>query len=70
MLNLNLNVTLDINEEQLRQIITEYVARNTTEYKVKKITFSYGSRMAGYGMTERAEAYFDGAKVELEPKNV
>ena len=58
------NITIEITQEDLKEIISDYISKQG--YKTENITFSYGSRFEGYGMTEREVPYFDGCTVKAK----
>ncbi len=62
-MNIKKNITISLSEEDVKEIISDYLNRNGYEVKKENITFPVGSRLEGYGMAEHPVYYFKGACV-------
>ena len=61
-------VTINLSEEDVKEIISDYLNRNG--YKVEKhnVRLAVGSRIEGFGMMEHSVSYFEGAYIDCNDK--
>lgn len=62
------NITINLSEDDVKQIIVEYVKREGYEVSIKDVHLSIGSRIEGFGMAERPVYYFKGCNVSCKEK--
>ena len=60
------NITADLTETELEEILIEAVSAKTG-LMVDKVSFKTGTRTVGYGMNEYSEHYFEGATIHFAP---
>lgn len=58
------NITITLSEEDVKEIISDYLNRNGYVVKKDNVTLSVGSRIEGYGMGEHPVNYFQCASVK------
>ena len=58
-------ISAKMSESELEAIIKDAV-KAKTGLEVSTVTFDIGTRITGYGMSERDEAYFGGATVTFK----
>ena len=62
------NITINLSEDDVKQIIVDYLKREGYEVVVSDVSLSVGSRIKGYGMGEYSVEYFKGAYVNCKEK--
>lgn len=65
-MNINKNITINLSEDDVKEIIADYCNKNGYKVKTDDVTLSIGGRCVGYGPAERMQYYFAGAKVKVE----
>lgn len=58
------NITITLSEEDVKEVISDYLNRNGYEVKKDNVTLNVGSRLEGYGMGEHQVHYFQCASVK------
>lgn len=62
------NITVELNENDVKKIIVDYLKRDGYEVSENNVTLSVGTRLEGYGMAEHQVTYFKGAYVKCKEK--
>lgn len=62
------NITINLSENDVKQVIADYLKREGYDVTVNDVSLSVGSRIEGYGMTEHEINYFKGAYVNCKEK--
>jgi hypothetical protein len=62
------NITINLSEEDVKEIIVDYLNKKGYKVKSDNVKLSIGSRLEGYGMMEHEVTYFKGAYVNCEKK--
>ncbi len=62
------NITINLSEDDVKQVIVDYLKRKGYEVTNNDVRLSVGSRSEGYGMSERKANYFKGAYVNCKEK--
>lgn len=62
------NITINLSEDDVKQVIANYLKREGYDVTVKDVSLSVGSRLVGYGMSEHSVNYFKGAYVNCKEK--
>ena len=62
------SITINLSEEDVKEIITDYLNGRGYEVKADNVRLSVGSRIEGYGMAEHEVTYFKGAYVDCKEK--
>ena len=57
------NITINLSENDVKEIITDYLKREGYDVTVNDVTLSIGSRCEGYGDAEHEVNYFKGVYV-------
>lgn len=65
-MNINKNITINLSEDDVKEIIADYCDKNGYKVKPDDVTLSIGSRCVGYGPAEHMQNYFAGAKVKVK----
>lgn len=65
-MNINKNVTINLSEDDVREIIADYCNKNGYKVKPDDVKLSVSRRCVGYGQMEHDEWYFAGAKVKVK----
>lgn len=58
------NITITLSEEDVKEIISDYLNHNGYEVRKDNVTLSVGSRLEGYGMAEHPVCYFQCASIK------
>lgn len=67
-MNIKKNITINLSEEEVKQIIAEYLYNEGYKVRADDVTLSVGSRLEGYGMAEHEVHYFKGAYINCKDK--
>lgn len=62
-MNIKKNITINLSEDDVKEIIAEYCNKNGYKVKPEDISLSISKRCIGYGPGEHDEWFFAGAKV-------
>ena len=62
------NITINLSENDVKEIIADYLKREGYDVTVNDVTLSIGSRCEGYGDAEHEVVYFKGAYVNCKEK--
>ena len=62
------NITINLSENDVKEIIADYLKREGYDLEVNDVTLSIGSRCEGYGDAEHEVNYFKGAYVNCKEK--
>lgn len=62
------NITIELSENDVKDIIVDYLKREGYVVVAKDVRLSVGSRLEGYGMAEHPVNYFEGAFVKCKEK--
>ena len=62
------SITINLSENDVKEIIADYLKREGCDVTVNDITLSIGSRCEGYGTAEHEVNYFKGAYVNCKEK--
>ena len=62
------NITIELTEDDVKEIIVNYLMRDGYDVTVDDIRLSVGSRLEGFGMMEHPVNYFEGAYVKCKEK--
>lgn len=62
------NITIELSENDVKEIIADYLKREGYAVKSDDVSFSIGTRCEGYGMAETYINYFKGAFVKCKEK--
>ena len=62
------NITINLSENDVKEIITDYLKREGYDVTVNDIALSIGSRCEGYGTAEHEVHYFKGAYVNCQER--
>ena len=62
------NITIELSENDVKEIITDYLKREGYGVTVDNVSFSVGSRLEGYGYGEHEVSYFKAAYVKCKEK--
>lgn len=62
------NITINLSENDVKEIITDYLKREGYDVTVNDVTLSIGSRCEGYGDAEHEVVYFKVAYVNCKEK--
>lgn len=62
-MNIKKNITINLSEDDVKEIIAEYCNKNGYKVKPEDVSLSVSIRCVGYGRGEYEEPYFSGAKV-------
>ena len=65
-MNINKNITINLSEDDVCEIIADYYCRNGYKVKPDDVKLSVSRRYVGYGPMEHDEWYFAGAKVKVK----
>lgn len=65
-MNINKNITINLSEDDVKEIIADYCNKNGYKAKPDDVTLSIGSHCVGYGSMEHDEWCFAGAKVKVK----
>ena len=60
------NITINLSENDVKEIITDYLKREGYDVTVNDVTLSIGSRCEGYGDAEHEVIYFKGAYINCK----
>ena len=67
-MNIKKNITINLSEEEVKQVIADYLTREGYDVTAKDVSLSVGSRIEGYGMGEYSVEYFKGAYISCQEK--
>ena len=62
------NITIELSENDVKEIITDYLKREGYAVTVDDVNLSVASRLEGYGLCEHEVNYFKAAYVKYEEK--
>ncbi len=62
------NITINLSEDDVKQVIADYLKREGYDVTTNDVSLSVGSRIEGYGMGEYSVEYFKGAYVNCKEK--
>lgn len=62
------NITIDLSENDVKEIIADYLKREGYKVTTEDVNLSIGSKTKGYGMGEYEEYYFKAAYVKCKEK--
>lgn len=62
------NITIELSENDVKEIITDYLRREGYKVSVNDVNLSVDSRLEGFGMAEHEVNYFKGAYVKCKEK--
>lgn len=62
------NITINLSEDDVKQVIADYLKREGYDVTVNDVSLLVGSRLEGYGMAEHSVNYFKGAYVNCKEK--
>lgn len=65
-MNINKNITINLSEDDVKEIIADYCNKNGYKVKPDDVTLSIGSRCVGFGPGEHMKHYFAGAEVKVK----
>lgn len=65
-MNIKKNITINLSEDDVKEIIAEYCNENGYKVKPEDVVLSVNRRCVGYGSIERDEWFFAGAKVDAK----
>jgi hypothetical protein len=65
-MNINKNITINLSEDDVCEIIADYCCRNGYKVKPDDVTLSVSTRCVGFGPGEHMEHYFAWAKVNVK----
>ena len=65
-MNINKNITINLSEDDVKEIIAKYCNKNDYKVKPDDVTLSIGSRCVEFGPGEHMRHYFAGAKVKVK----
>ena len=57
------NITIELSDLDLKEIIVEYLKQKGHNVCPKDIKFLYGSKLEGFGMNQHSVEHFEGARV-------
>ncbi len=64
-MNIKKNVTINLSEDDVKEIIAEYCNKNGYRVTVENVILFVGNRYVGYGTNEHKECYFGGCRVNV-----
>lgn len=67
-MNIKKNITINLSEDDVKKIITEYCIKNGYEVTTEDVNLLVCKRSVGYGPMEHDEWSFAGAKVNVKEK--
>ena len=62
------NITIELSENDVKEIIADYLKREGYRVTAEDVSLSVGSRIEGYGMGEYEVNYFKAAYVKCKEK--
>lgn len=62
------NITIELSENDVKEIIVDYLKREGYEVKVGDVDCSVGTRCEGFGRSETYIHYFKGAFIKCKEK--
>lgn len=62
------NITIELSENDVKEIIADYLKREGYAVTVNDVSLSAGSRIEGYGIGEHEVNYFKAAYVKCKEK--
>lgn len=62
------NITIEFSEEDVKEIIADYLSREGYKVTAEDVNLSVSSRIKGYGPGEYEEYYFKAAYVKYKEK--
>ena len=62
------NITINLSEDDVKQVIADYLKREGYDVTVNDVSLSVGSRIEGYGTAEHEVNYFKGAYINCKEK--
>lgn len=62
------NITIEFSENDVKEIIADYLNREGYAVTVDNVSLSVGSRIEGYGICEHEVNYFEAAYVKCKEK--
>lgn len=65
-MNIKKNITINLSEDDVKEIIAEYCNKNGYKVKAEDVSLSTSNRCVGWGTGEHMEPYFAGAKVAVK----
>lgn len=60
------DITINLSEDDVKEIIADYITQNGYKATSKDVKFSVGERYEGYGCGEYIVHYFEGATVRIK----
>lgn len=67
-MNIKKNITINLSEDDVKEIITEYCIKNGYDVNTEDVNLLVCKRSVGYGPMEHDEWSFAGAKVNVKEK--
>lgn len=67
-MNIKKNITINLSEDDVKQIIADYLTREGYDVTAKDVSLSVGSRIEGHGIAEHEVNYFKGAYINCVEK--
>ena len=62
------NITIELSENDVKEIIADYLKREGYEVRVSDVDCSIGTRCEGFGRAETYVPYFKGAFIKCKEK--
>lgn len=62
------NITIELSENDVKEIIVDYLKREGYAVSIDNVSLSVGSRIEGYGIGEHEVNYFKAAYVKCKEK--
>lgn len=62
------NITIELSENDVKEIITDYLNREGYNVSSKDVELSVGQKLQGYMMDEHYVTYFKGAFIKCKEK--
>lgn len=62
------NITIELSENDVKEIIADYLQREGYKVTVDDVSLLVGSRTEGYGLAEHPVKYFECAYVKCQEK--
>ena len=67
-MNIRKNITINLSDDEVKQIIAKYLRKEEYNVTVKDVNFSVGTWLDGYGIIEHEVTYFDGCYIKCYRK--
>ena len=67
-MNIKKNITINLSEDEVKQVIADYLIREGYDVTAKDVSLSVGTRSEGYGMAEHDVTYFKGCYINCQEK--